>query len=222
MRIKMMVTSSLCALGLAVLGGCASSSQYTQEPSGFLPDYSALQPVKTSNPNVQLYTYTSPSFQRSNYHAVMVAPVVLYQTVTKNGITDNEIESARENIQAGVKQIVSKKIALTDTPGPGVATLNVAITGAEMQGEGLKPWNLIPVSAAITLASHATGLNAQRPVMVVELKFTDSTTGQLLRETMSVISSPEFSHQANTSQQFQDLAKAWVQDALKYSNTVNS
>ncbi len=211
----------LLALGLTaalVLIGCSSSPpSLTAKPSGFLPDYSLLTPIANPPPGTQIYNYNNPGVRKGEYQAVIVAPVQLYQTATENGVTNTEIQSARSHLQAGIQQIVSKKIAIATLPGPGVATLTVAITGAELQGEGLKPWNLIPISAAIKLASAATGTDSKTPVLVVELKFLDSVSGKLLRETLTTVSGESFRNQANTAAEFTKLAQAWVQDALQYS-----
>lgn len=215
MKLKLLGTSLVLSI---LLSGCASnqSSNSQPAPSGFLPDYSLLQPI-TSPAGTQIYTYKIPSFTRSNYQAVIIAPVILYQTATTNGVTNDQIQAARTNIANGIAAMVSKKAMVTNTPGPGVAQLSLAITGASLQGEGFKPRNLMPISAAVTLASNATNLNNKTPVMVVELKFTDSITGQLLSETVSTISGEQFRSGSSTAAEFTQLAQTWVHQALSYS-----
>ena len=220
------LNKSLLVLSLGAclaLAGCASSTPSPMaKPSGFLPDYSLLKPVANPPENMQIYAYNSPSFNRNAYNAVIVDPVVLYQTANDKGITNAQIETAKTNIQNGIEQIVSQKIATTDTPGPGVARLQVGITGAELEGEGFKIRNLVPISAAITLASAATGLSEKKPVMVVEIKFTDSVSGELLREGLTTISGDGFRSKADTGAEFQQLAQTWVQQVLKYTSPGNS
>lgn len=210
----------LIAGALFTLTACSSGLQKpTQETgSGFLSDYNSLQSVPNPPAGTQIYTYNAPGVKRSDYKAVILSPVQLYQTATKEGITPDAITAAQAQLQAGISKIVAQKIALTDTPGPGVATLSVAITGAQLQTEGLKPWNLIPISAAITLASSATGLNSKTPVLIVEMKFTDSVSGKLLREVMTIASGESFRNKVNTGAEFTALAQTWVQEALQYSS----
>ncbi len=215
---KKVITACVLALTLA---GCSSAPPSpTQNPSGFLPNYGLMKPVANSPQGTQIYTYSSPDFTSNNYNAAIITPVQLYQTATKNGITEDQIQKAQANIQTGITQIVSRKATIVTQPGPGVVTLSVAITGAQVDAEGFKPWNIIPVSAAIKLASTATGLDSKTPVMVVEIKVVDSISQKLLRETMTVISGEEF-RTANTADQFTQLAQTWVQQALKYSATNN-
>ncbi len=216
---------SKVSLGLLIAGAlfsltaCSSGPQKPTQTtgSGFLSDYNSLQAIANPPEGMQIYTYTAPGVKRGDYKAVMLSPVQLYQTATKNGITTDQITTAQAQLQAGITKMVAKKIAITDTPGPGVATLSVAITGAQLQTEGLKPWNLIPISAAITLASSATGLNSKTPVLVVEMKFTDSVTGKLLREIMTVANGDSFRNKVNTADEFTALAQTWVDEALQYS-----
>ncbi len=219
LKLKLIAGLSLAALLSFSLSACSNGLQKpTQENgSGFLPNYNALQAVPNPPAGMQIYTYTAPGVKRSDYRAVMVLPVQLYQTATKNGITPDKITAAQLQLQAGITTIVAQKISITDTPGSGVATLSVAITGAQLQTEGLKPWNLIPISAAITLASAATGLNSKTPVLIVEMKFTDSLSGKLLREIMTVANGESFRNQVNTADEFTALAQTWVDQALQYS-----
>lgn len=218
---KLLSYCRLIVLGACVmlaLSGCGTSN-LTQKPSGFLPDYSLLKPVANPPSGAQIYTYSDPTFIAGTYNAVIVAPVLLYETATENGITDQQIQSAQMNIQNGIIQIVSQKAPIVDKPGPGVVKLSVAITGAEIQKAGLEPWNIIPISAAIKLASMATNTNSKTPMLVVELKFTDSVSGKLLRETVTVLRGESFRGRVDTAQEFQQLAQTWVQLALQYSET---
>jgi hypothetical protein len=100
--------------------------------------------------------------------------------------------------------------------------LTVAITGATVEAQKLKPRNLLPISAVITLASKATDTDQKTPSLMVELKFVDSVTHQLLRETVTVIRGDKFRNKSATDGAFQALAQEWVQDALEYSATQSS
>ncbi len=218
---KLISRYALAAIGLGsvlALSGCGGS-QGLAKPSGFLPNYSLLKQVPNTPSGTQVYTYSDPSFTPGNYNAVMVMPVSLYETATQNGVTAQQIQNAQANIQNGIIQLVSQKALVVTQPGLGVAKLSVAITGAQVQEEGFKPWNVIPISAAIKLTTMATGTDSKTPMLVVELKFEDSTTGKLLRETVATISGNSFRGQVNTAQEFQQLAQTWVQEALQYSAT---
>lgn len=203
----------------ALLGGCAGTKNPMQSPSGFLPNYSLLQPAASPSPDGQIYTYRNSALNATNYHAMIVKSVSIYQTATQNGIANEQLDATRNQINSAVTDLVSKKIPVTTEPGPGVAELSIAITGAELDGEGFKLRNIVPVSAAIKLASKAAGLDSKKPVLVIEMKIVDSTSGELLRETLSIISGDEFRMNSNTPQAFQHLAQKWIQAAYQYSST---
>lgn len=214
--VKKMIFASLLALSLTLIG-CSKSEAPMPKSSGFLPHYTLLKPAASSPKGTQLYIYKDPTVMRGDYHSVIVAPVSIYQTATTNGVTKKDIEGAQAELNRSTKETVAKSIEVTNVAGPGVATLSVAITGATVQGAGFSPLNLVPVSAAIKLASMATDLDSKTPVMVIELKFTDSVTGKSLLESLSVIDGESFRQRANTPKEFEALAKEWIKTDLQYS-----
>ncbi|MDQ5920777.1 MAG: hypothetical protein QG673_833 [Pseudomonadota bacterium] len=212
--------SAIFLLAVGIIG-CSSTQEPLQKSPGFLPDYTLLKPVKSDDKQVQGYFYKNPNVERSDYHAVMVAPVILYQTTVdgESGvkITESQIETARLRIESGIKQTVSQKMPITNKPGKGVAKISVAITGAVLEGDGFKPRYLIPISAIIQLTSVAVGLNNKKPVLVIETKVTDSQTNKLLSASMTTISGDKFRTEASTPSEFEKLANAWVAKAMAYS-----
>jgi hypothetical protein len=208
---------SLILSGCSGQGASSKIANPIQNPSGFLPDYALLQPVPDAPKNTEIYNYKAPDLKPGDYRSMIINPVIIYNTASNQGVSENNIENARASIQAGIEKIVSQKVSLTQTEGPGVAELTVAITGAMLEGESLKPRDFIPISAAINLASKAVGKEQKIPAIVVELKIVDSTHGNLLREIVTVIHGEAFRDKTNTSQEFQVLAESWVKDAMDYS-----
>ncbi len=203
---------------ILMVAACATKMDPTQKAPGFLPNYSLLKPVPNSPDGTQIYTYKAPGAKRSDYHAAIVEPVSLYQSATESGVKAQEIEQARKNLNDGIVNVVSKKIAITDKAGKGVARVHTAITGAILQPDGFQPWNIVPISAAIKLASMATNLDNKQPVLVVEIKMVDSQSGKLLREVATVVNGEKFRMSSNTADEFQKLAVQWVDQAIKYSS----
>lgn len=215
MNKKMGLSLALC-LGLAIVGNIYASDAITEQQAGFLPDYSVLKQIPSPE-GTKLYTYKNPDVEPGDYKAVMVAPVSLYQSESTTKLSADQIDQIKTNIHSGLKQIVGKKIKVTKKSGPGIARLDTAITGANLEKDGFKLRNLVPVSAAVTLASKATGLDNKTPVLVIELKFTDSETGELLKETVTTISGEKFRQAADTPEAFDKLVNQWVQQAMTYS-----
>ena len=209
------------ALTAAVVLGCAGGGLSPSEQSGFLGSnaYDRLQKVESPAPGVNIYRYISPDFRRSDYKGVMIDPVTLYQTVVKSegnkGISEETIYQTRTIIDDSIRSTAAHRFHVVDKPGPGVARISIAITGAEVAGEGFKPRNLVPVSAVLTVAQKATGLDSKTAVLVVEAKLRDSVTGKLLGEGVYTMSSDTFRMESSTPEQFQMLAAAWVNTAVR-------
>lgn len=214
---KKLRTATLALSFGILISGCATKMDPSTKPPGFLPNYSLLKPIPSPE-GTQIYSYKDPQAKISDYHGVILTPVALYQTATESGVTAAQIEQARANIDQGIKQIVSKKLPIVTKSGVGVARVNVAITGAVLEGDNFSVRNLVPISAAIKLASMATGLDNKKPVMVVEIKVVDSQSDKLLKETVTTISGEKFRMSSNTVEEFEKLATEWVQQALTYSS----
>lgn len=218
---KKTVSTGVSAIVLAFgIAACATSApEPTTKTPGFLPDYSVLQKLPSKDDGTQGYVYKNPNSKRSDYHGVIVDPVVIYQPAGESGVkvTSAQIEQTRQKIESNLKELVSHKLPIVTKPGPGVARLNVAITGAVLEGDGFSPRYLIPVSAVIKMASMATGLDNKKPVLVVETKVTDSQTGEVLRASVATISGDKFRMEASTPEEFAKLANTWIERAMQYS-----
>lgn len=215
---KKIITKIIAVGFILSVAACATNMDPTQKAPGFLPNYSLLKPVPNSPEGTQIYMYKAPDAKRSDYHAAIIQPVFLYQTATESGITADKIEKARKNIDAGITKVISKKIAITDKPGIGVVRIYTAITGAILEPDGFKPWNITPISAAIKLASMATDLDNKKPILAVEIKIVDSKSGKLLKEIASVIHGENFRTSGSTADEFEKLAVQWVDQAVKYTS----
>ena len=82
------------------------------------------------------------------------------------------------------RRSLGQRFNVVDRPGPGVAQLRVrsGFSGVGAQGEGLKPYQGIPIALVATMASRAaTGGAPQRAFIVVEVEGSDSVTGGLPR-----------------------------------------
>lgn len=213
---KLKVLSIVSVLAITSCSAFSSSSKDVDmtNTSGFLSDYSLLSPVDSNNDNIKIYRYVNPDFQRSDYHAVIVNPVSIYQPKT-----DEQGKAVLNNVQnslnTSLSQMVSDKFPVTQTPGDGVAVVDVALTGAEVNGEGFKVRNLIPVSAVIKLATKATDTDKKQAVLLVEAKITDSVTKKLIGQSVTSISSEEFRDSNNTEAEFEASAQIWIKQAVQ-------
>lgn len=207
-------------LGLMLIA-CSTTADPSKNPPGFLPNYSLLKPVTDSSESMLIYNYTDPKVDPHSYYGVIIESVTLNQQATPDGVTQEQIEQVRYGIESGIKQLATKRFKVVSKPDKGVFRLYVGITGASIQQDGFHIWNFLPIGAAIKLASMATGLNSKRIVLVVEMKFIDSVSNKLLKETVATINSEDFRLNSSTPEEFQQSAITWVQRALQNSTKIS-
>ena len=186
--------------------------------SGFLPDYSLLSPVKGPE-GTKVYRYTRFDFDPLAYTAVIIDPVVINQQMKDEKITPDIITATQQALNATIiDRVGAGKMKIAHESGAGVLRVSVSISGAEVETEGFKPRNILPISAVIKLASKATGKDSKKAVLLVESKVVDSKTGELMRAGMITIAGDSFRDQAATAEEFKQLAVKIVDMAIKNSS----
>ena len=202
-----------------LLSACGSAPRLTTAPmpeSGFLPNYAALAPAKSPSDDVRIWRYRKPGVEAGSYTAVILDPIYLNQDVTEKA-TAEAIANAKATLQASMIDAVNNKegVSLTDQPGPNVARISVAITGAESSADSLKPWNFTPVGLAMNAAAYAGDVNSKTPAMLVESKLTDSVTGDLIGEGLVTVQGDSFRTNAGSIESFIGMAKKVVNAAMQ-------
>lgn len=205
----------------AVLAACSNTPKLASEPmpkSGFLPNYSLLQPVATSQSDVRIWRYRISGVNPNTYTAVILDPIELKQNATRE-ISGDAIYKAKAALQASMVEAVNGRgnIKIVTQPGPGVARVSVGITGAESSTDSLQPWNFTPVGLAMNAAAYAGGVNSKTPAMVVESKITDSQTKVLLGEGLVTIQGESFRTGNGSVESFVAMAKKVVLAAMETS-----
>lgn len=210
---SLMIIISTC-LSVSVLAEEKLSAKEKPQ-SGFLPDYSVLVPAKGPD-GTKVYRYTKFDFDPLMYNAVIIEPVIINQSEADEKITSEIIEQTRLALDASIRDRVGQsKLKMVHEPAPDVLRVSVAISGAELENEGFKPRNILPISAALKLASYAVGKEKRTPVLLVESKITDSQSGAVLRAGMITISGEAFRDEAKTGEEFQSLAQRIVSIAME-------
>lgn len=197
-ELLMSVASSAGAAALAcLLAACASTTQgqvalQQETPTGqtaptgaaqFLgSDASLLQP---GGEGQAAYVYINPNVQWSNYKKVLLKPVEFWDT-PDSSVSPDDQKMLTSYFYNSLQQHAQKNFTLVDQPGPGVITFAVAIINAEGATPGLRSVSLvIPQARILNYAqSLATGHAAFAGSAEAAFKATDSTTGQLLAESV--------------------------------------
>jgi len=187
-----LLLSLVCGVSLCATVGCASSGSSSSASatggsgsaapagrSGFLPDYSRLEKVKTDK-GTELERWVSPTFTKANYQKVLIEDVIFYPTPQPSAQVSNQTLMDIQNYLTQSLRSTLAPIPQVTQPGPGVVRVKVAITAVDTSMSGLKPWDVIPVALVVNGAMAATGTRSRAADLNVEALATDSVTGEPL------------------------------------------
>lgn len=167
-----------------ILGACATGPEV--EGSGFLRDYSSLQESKDAQGKT-IRAWVSPKLTPANYDAVLVEPLVFYpEPRPSEQVSAEALQQILAYSNDILKRSLSERFKVVDRAGPGVLRIRAAFTGVVAQGEGLKPYQYVPIAFVVTMAARAATGTPQRAFILVETEGTDSVTGELLGQRIRV------------------------------------
>jgi hypothetical protein len=173
----------VCALAVAgaLVLGCASMGGPDPENfSGYLEDYSGLQPARDYN-GESILREVNPQFDPNKYHALLIEKVTFYpppQPTDK--VTSDTLTAMASYMNKTLRQKLGERVRVVNQPGPGVARLNVAVCAVETEKVGIKVYQLLPVALVATLATRAVAGTPETAKLLVESEVTDSVTGERL------------------------------------------
>jgi hypothetical protein len=185
-------------VALAILfSACATTSQgqvalQKETPTGQSAPTAAVQFLGSDASLLQpggegraAYVYIKPDVQWSNYKSVLLKPVEFWDSPDTT-VSAEDQKMLTSYFYNSLKQNLQKNFTLVNQPGPGVITFAVAIVNAETATPGLRSVSLVVPQARILnyAQSLATGHAAFAGSEEAAFKATDSTTGQLLAESI--------------------------------------
>ena len=148
--------------------------QTGQQFSGFLGDYTGLEP----NPNLEgeALTYVNPDEMKGlrSYVAIIVDPVEVYVATDADDslIPQRAREAVANYFKHALVGALSDLYPVVDSPGPLVLRLRAAVVGVDLGGD------VAPMDKALADASNPL----QRAIVIdevgVELELVDSETGE--------------------------------------------
>jgi len=178
-RSSPIVTGSLfCAL---LLAGCASKVTEPEQYSGFLADYSRLQPA-TSPTGQPVMRWLAPGVKLSNYQHVVVQSIGFYPAPSPSEqIGAPALAELQAYTSQQVKAAFGRRFQVHEAgaqPGPNSLILRAAITGVDTKAEGLKPYEVIPIALVTAAVTSASGARDRTTELFVEAELIDASTGQ--------------------------------------------
>lgn len=151
---------ALAIVGLLGQFGCGAKKL---ETVGFLSDYSRLETVSETT-----LKYTNPKYDLGDYSKFILDPVVVHfhGEAKKPDISPKELAELRQYMYAAVFNAVLQNYDIVRQPGPGVATIRIALTNIKKSTPVL---NVLP-------PAKLSGVSLGGASMEAEL--VDSQTGE--------------------------------------------
>ena len=199
-------TQLVCACASTGSSSSSSSSQSLSSPM------SAFQPSKA---NSNQMVYQEPGVDLKQYHSVMIDPllfvkreasgkVVFLSAGVQNDVGNYYLQQLRRDLaQQGVQ--------ISEQPGVGVARIQAAVTGLDLQKPDMKIRDLLPTKLAIDLTKKAVGKESYFVDVSSMTQLVDSTSNQLLVRAMNMrkASTKVTSDQALTQADLQAAIDDW-------------
>jgi hypothetical protein len=186
MMMKLKANAATIALlaGLSILAGCAATQTKElanrEQYSGYLSNYDDLKEVTGANGNEYL-RWITPGITAGTYTSIYMQSVIFYPKLTPQQLADRDtLAQIRDYLSEAIKKELDGAGVLATGPGPGVAEVQLAITGVYIGDEGVKALEFLPIGAVIGLGERAMGARDQIVQVVVEGKGTDSQSGKLI------------------------------------------
>ena len=156
-----------CASGWSLAAREVSSKDF----SGWLDNYDSL--VFSEETNAFVFFNED---KRGKYDKVLLESISVYSV---NAKADKVLATkTTDYLREGVLKILSDRGILAKQAGPRVLRYSMAITGVEKTKEGLKAYNVIPVSALFRGAQEVSGKVATYIDTMFEAELVDSVTGE--------------------------------------------
>ena len=170
-RIEMVTLAVILGVGLA------ANAAAQGKDSGFLKDYSQLKTEKDPL-GVERRIWISPKLTRANYQRVLMEPISFYPSPQPSEkVSMGTLNDLRGYGDSAMRKAIASVVPLSDASGPGVLKVRVAITAVGVEGN-LKPYQLIPVALAVTVAKEGAGQGRRDLKLFVESEITDSVSGE--------------------------------------------
>lgn len=169
--------SSLLSLGLVaglLLTGCASKVTQPSQYSGYLADYSQLQPA-TSASGAPVMRWVSPDYNANNYRSVYVEKPVFYPKPTPSAeVSQATLDQITDYLHQAMRRELAGRMTVVDQPNSDSLVLRSAITAVSTSAEGLKFYEVIPIALVVAAASTAAGTRDRNTEIYVELEALDA------------------------------------------------
>ncbi|WP_068828947.1 DUF3313 domain-containing protein [Pseudomonas sp. BMS12] len=207
------------ALSISLLfAGCASQTTQPSQYSGFLADYSQLQPA-TSASGAPVLRWVSPDYNASRYSSVYIEKPVFYPAPKPNEqVSQATLDQITDYLQQAMKRELSQRMQVVDTPNTDSLVLRSAITGVDTSAEGMHVYEVIPIALVVAAASTAAGTRDRDTNIYIELEALDAGNSQPLLRTVRKGHGLQLENSSTqlTLKDIQPVLDTWAKDARSF------
>ncbi len=168
-------------LTLAVATAFAQNQANTTTPSaqsGFLGDYSQLQPAKDRE-GVLLYVNRTGKYK--SYTKILFRPVEVYVSPGSEykGVNPDVLKRMTDEFLASFKRALGTGYQVVSEPGPDVLQVRCAITGIAIVKPSLNPTDFLPIKALFNAGRAAAGGSPQVVELGAEMEVLDNANNRV-------------------------------------------
>jgi hypothetical protein len=173
---------AIVALVAFSLIGCGATRQARDvEQSGFLGDYSKLEPGPDGGARL---IYENPEASLQSYDKILLEPVAIWTDGDSqmNELSKEDRQMVANHLFELLHARLSQDYQIVQAPEPGTMSIAAALTSADSSNPALDTVStIVPVGIVLsTLKAAATGKPAFVGEASLELKISDAETGELL------------------------------------------
>ncbi len=165
------IVVALCATS------CATTRQLREEPekSGFLGDYSQLEPGGDDRARL---VYISPDASWVQYNQILIDSVTIWKDSETSELADEDAQHLTDHFFQQLHEQLQQDYVMAESAGPGVMRLRVAIT--EARGAKVAANAVTTILPQFRLLASLGGLATDTATFVgratIEAEITDSLT----------------------------------------------
>jgi len=147
--------------------------------SGFLEDYSGLQP-DPDRPGAM--RYIKPDVSLAKYTKIAITPIeIWYDPNTEyKGISPDNLKLIADSMRSLIVKELEPDYPVVETAGPDVLAVRMAIANVKVKKKGRSLLNFTPIGFALYTVQDIAGANVNLDDAVIEVELLDSTTGERL------------------------------------------
>ena len=181
-----------------------------------LEEFPKLTKIESSK-EILIYRYLNPNLQDYIFSSVLLDPISINQNQIDPKITPT-IDKITAMVEESIKnKLAQKSIKASEVISESTARVSVSISAAKIKHDGIKPWNLLPLSALITATVYVAGYNSKTIDLLMECKITNSETNELLSKDVITISSDKFRNKNKTLDVFSLMSNKALDELFNLS-----